>query len=429
MFLATIKLAVRNLLLHKLRSLLTMLGTILGVASVIAMLAIGEGSKRHAVEQIRRLGSTNVILRSVKPGQQPDDRSGASGTQQRVARIHEYGLKYADHRRVEALTTVTQTVPLVVHRKTVQHGKRQMVNARVVGTVPIYADVKEVALRRGRFISADDERLMANVAVLGPGARQKLFGFEDPLGKIVLLGEGAYRVVGLLRSLHYSASEIGGVGVDDQNNDIYIPLAAARSRLGLVQRTVRAGGRDYERLELSEITLVVGNEEMVSQTAAMARQLLKKHHPGADDYEVQVPLELLAQAEREKRIWNIVLGSIAGISLLVGGIGIMNIMLATVTERTREIGIRRALGARRINIITQFLVETTALSTLGGLLGVAVGIAVPWTVTAVFEIETATTLWSVLLAFGISVATGIVFGVYPARRAAMMDPIEALRHQ
>ena len=190
---------------------------------------------------------------------------------------------------------------------------------------------------------------------------------------------------------------------------------------------VRAGSREFERTQLSEITLHVADERFVSATAAMARKLLEAGHPGARDYEIQVPLELLKQVQQEKRIWNIVLGSIAGISLLVGGIGIMNIMLANVTERTREIGIRRALGAKRRHIIAQFLVETTVLSSGGGLIGILVGVSIPAVVTLFADIETSLSLWSIAMAFGISVAIGILFGLYPARRAARLNPIEALR--
>ena len=192
---------------------------------------------------------------------------------------------------------------------------------------------------------------------------------------------------------------------------------------------VRSGSEEYERNQPSEITLAVENEKYVSATASMARSLLQRSHPEGNDFEIQVPLELLQQAEREKRIWNLVLGSIAGISLLVGGIGIMNIMLATVTERTREIGIRRALGAKRRDIVSQFLVETMVLSTFGGLLGIVVGVAIPTVVSMTSQIETTISLFAISVAFGISVMVGIVFGVYPARRAAILDPIEALRHQ
>lgn len=418
-------------MLHKLRSFLTMLGTILGVGSVIAMLAIGEGSKRKAVEQIRKLGATNVIIRSVKPemnGQSED--SSSSTTQQQSSRVLEYGLKYTDLERLrDTLPTVTQSLPISLLRKNAQHGRHRIVNVRILGTTPAMLQVKNLSVDRGRFLTDTDLRTTANVCVLAAGAANRLFGYEDPLNKDILLGDNAYRVVGVLKPQSSGAERPGGVGQSNYNNDIYIPLTAARRRFGELQMIRSAGSLDFERTQLSEITLTVAHEPKVSQTAAMARKILEKSHPRGNDYEIQVPLELLRQAEQEKRIWNLVLGSIAGIALLVGGIGIMNIMLATVTERTREIGVRRALGARRRDITSQFLVETTVLSSTGGLLGIAVGVVIPLIVTKMSDIETALSSWAILLAFGISVATGIMFGMYPARRAAMMDPIDALRHE
>lgn len=304
-----------------------------------------------------------------------------------------------------------------------------MANARILGTTPECLKVKNLVVHRGRFLTDTDLHVTANVCVLGAGAAQRLFGYEDPLGKDLLLGPSAYRVVGVLDQQASGTERPGAMSQSNFNNDVYIPLTAARRRFGELQLIVRAGSVEFERTQLSEITLTVASEKLVSQTAAMARSLLEKTHTKDNDYEIQVPLELLRQAEQEKRIWNLVLGSIAGIALLVGGIGIMNIMLATVTERTREIGIRRALGARRRDITRQFLVETTVLSSTGGLLGILVGIVIPLVVTATSEIETVLSWWSIMLAFGISVATGIMFGMYPARRAAMMDPIEALRHE
>lgn len=426
----TLQLGVRNLMLHKLRSFLTMLGTILGVGSVIAMLAIGEGSKRKAVEQIRQLGATNVIIRSIKPEPENDSDTASSSSAQQTSRVLEYGLKYRDFERLEAtIPTVVRALPISQLRKDAQHGRRRIANARILGTTPLCPVVKNLRVHRGRFLTDTDLRNTANVCVLGAGAASRLFGYEDPLGKDLLLGAAAYRVVGVLDQ---QAGDVGHGGVSNQdnyNNDIYIPLTAARRRFGELQLIVRAGSVEFERTQLSEITLTVTDEKLVSQTAAMARAILEKAHIRENDYEVQVPLELLRQAEQEKRIWNLVLGSIAGIALLVGGIGIMNIMLATVTERTREIGIRRALGARRRDITSQFLVETTVLSSTGGLLGILVGVLIPMTVTATSEIETVLSWWSIFLAFGISVATGIMFGMYPARRAAMMDPIDALRHE
>ncbi len=431
MWWVTLQLGVRNLLLHKLRSFLTMLGTILGVGSVIAMLAIGEGSKRKAVEQIRQLGATNVIIRSVKPESDNEGDDSSSGSaQQSTSRVLEYGLKYRDLERLQAtLPTVSHSLPICLLRKDAQHGRHRITNARILGTTPTIVKVKNLNLYRGRFLTDTDMRVTANVCVLADGAAQRLFGYEDPLGKDILLGSNAYTVVGVMRSQASGSERPGGAGQANFNNDIYIPITAARRRFGELQMILRAGSMEFERTQLSEITLTVEDEAMVSQTAGMARAILNKSHVRGNDYEIQVPLELLRQAEQEKRIWNLVLGSIAGIALLVGGIGIMNIMLATVTERTREIGVRRALGARRRDITSQFLVETTVLSSTGGLLGIIVGIAIPMVVTKMSEIETVLSLWSVLLAFGISVATGIMFGMYPARRAAMMDPIEALRHE
>ncbi len=434
MWLKIFQLSVRNLMLNKLRSLLTMLGTILGVSSVIAMLAIGEGSKRHAVEQIRQLGAANVIIRSVKPGQ--DDDAGSSSatdngsSQTQVSAVLEYGLRYSDFDRLKAtLPTVRRAVPSTLIRKNAQHGRYRVANARVLGTTPDYRHVKNLRVRRGRFLTPLDMASMANVAVLGAGAAERLFSFEDPLEQTVLLGTGAYRVVGVLDAQDSGSATPGAIGVQDFNNDIYIPLTAARSRFGELQMILRSGSRDFERIQLSEITLTVKDETLVSQTAAMARKLLRRSHPNVEDFEIQVPLELLRQAEQEKRIWNLVLGSIAGISLLVGGIGIMNIMLATVSERTREIGIRRALGATRTHIVAQFLVESTVLSAAGGLLGIFLGIAIPIGVTSMSEIETAISYLAILIAFLTSVGIGMIFGVYPARRAALMDPIEALRHE
>ncbi len=299
----------------------------------------------------------------------------------------------------------------------------------ILGTTPQYLLVKNLAIVRGRFLTDADLRATANVAVLGAGAARQLFSYEDPIGQPLPIGDRAFRVVGVLDVQDPGTASTAAIGVKDFNNDIYVPITAARSLFGELQVIIRSGSEEYERTQLSEITLTVADETMVSPTANMARRILQQTHPQADDFEIQVPLELLRQAEREKRIWNLVLGSIAGISLLVGGIGIMNIMLATVTERTREIGIRRALGAKRRDIIVQFLIETIVLSTAGGLLGIVVGIALPMIVSKASEIETSLSLIAILMAFSFSVITGIVFGVYPARRAALLDPIEALRHE
>ena len=436
MWIATFKLATRNLLLHKLRSFLTILGTILGVASVIAMLSVGEGSKQAAVDQIRQLGATNVIVRSVRPGSGKDTGSDAATTTQR-SRVLTFGLKHEDLRILEGLldsegsggALVEHVVPISLHRKTCNHGRNSIENARVLGTTPDLMHVRHLEVARGRFINDDDLRNFSNIVVLSQGAARRLFSFEDAVGQPVHIGDRTYRVVGILEQQGSGNARPGQIGADNLNEDLYVPISSARSRFGELQRIVSTGSRSYERNQLSEIAVAVKSENQVPQTAEMVRALLETKHKDDHEYNVVVPLELLQQAEHEKQIWNIVLGSIAGISLLVGGIGIMNIMLATVTERTREIGIRRAIGAKRWDIIRQFLVETVVLSTTGGIIGVVLGVTLPWAVTRFAGIPTITSIWSIAIAFGISVLTGVIFGVYPARKAAHMNPIEALRHQ
>ena len=420
------KVGIKNLLLHKLRSFLTVLGVILGCGSVVSMLAIGEGSKREALERIRNMGANNVIIRSVKPVE--EEESGGASQQQSRSRILEYGLKHNDlDRLMETMPTVRKALPISLRVQDARNRRRWISNAQILGTVPDYLDVKHLSLYRGRFISQVDLHLTRNVTVLSAGAAEELFGFEDPIGASILLGEDAYVVVGVLATQDSGTARPGEVGSKNQNKDIYIPLTCAQRRFGEIQSISGAGSRSMERTELHEITLSVFDPKQVSQTAAMSRKILEPWHPD-NDFEIVVPLELLQQEEQEKRIWNLVLGSIAGISLLVGGIGIMNIMLASVTERTREIGIRRALGAKRKDITLQFLIETVMLSSAGGILGVALGVSIPYIVSQVADIETVVSAWSVVISFGISTGIGIVFGLYPARRAAMMDPIEALRH-
>lgn len=424
MFLATFRLAIRNLLLHKLRSVLTLLGTILGVASVIAMLSIGEGSKREALEQIRRLGASNIIVRSVKPPP-ISDSTGLSSRDNVLA----YGLTFADLQSIRDLKLDScLIVPSVIHQKNLHHAKRFKAGCRIIGTTHDLPSIKEMSID-GRFFSDDEIDQAANVIVLGDTIAYEIFGSESPLGKSLLVGDDAYRVIGIVGPRDSGSATSLARDTTDRNNDLYIPITSAQSRMGIVQRLVDTGSRQYVRIELSEITMKLKAQEQVKAVASVIRSILLKRHTDKKDYEVQVPLELMNQAEREKRLWNLVLGSIAGISLLVGGIGIMNIMLATVTERTREIGIRRAIGAKRYHIIMQFLMETTVLSTCGGILGVITGVAIPLLFTALLGINTATSMLSIVVAFAISVAIGIVFGVYPAYKAANMSPIEALRHQ
>ena len=408
-----IRLGARSLLMHKLRSALTVMGMVFGVGSVVSILAIGEGASHEVQAQLRQLGPDRILLRSVPP---PDMGSGQDN------RL-EYGLTEADLARIQNLVPNLQAVaPSFELVKNVYVGTRAALPP-LVCTTPSFLDIHRLEMARGRFLTSPDMEARASVAVLGAHVARELFGAEDPLGKDLKLGSGHYDVVGLLKPRGES-----GATMYDPNDCIFIPLTTGRLRLEHTIRIVSGGGRRFEYVELHQIGLRVKNLDDVEQIAAMLRHLLRTAH-SQQDYEITVPFELLQQTERTKRIFSWVLGCIAGISLLVGGIGIMNIMLATVTERTREIGVRRAMGAKRWHVVLQFLVETVVLSTSGGILGLALGMAIPPVVTHFSEMQTVITTWSLTLSLAISVLVGIAFGLYPARRAAMMDPIEALRHE
>ncbi|MGQ9590433.1 MAG: ABC transporter permease [Planctomycetota bacterium] len=417
---STIALGVRSLALHKLRSSLTVLGIVFGVSSVIAMLSIGEGANYEAQEEIKKLGSDNVILKSRKPSAEQ-----SSGYENREALI--YGLLWEDFRRIrETIPAVETLVPMRIVPSDGRYGK-QVIDLQVVGTTPEYLPVANVRLARGRFLSESDLVTFNPVCVLGDAVARNLFPAVDPLGCHVKLGRYYFGVVGVLEPTGV-ATGIGGSEAQDRNKDVYVPLSSAEKRYGEYTVRISSGSRTIEKVELHQILLKVGRDQDISAVAKSVRRLLDRFHD-QQDFEVLVPLELLAQKERTKRIFNIVLGSIAAISLLVGGIGIMNIMLASILERTREIGIRRALGAKKRDIQTQFLVETVVLSTSGGLFGIFLGIAIPMVVESASGMKTVVTPQNIALSFSISAAVGVIFGLYPANRAAAMDPIEALRRE
>ncbi len=441
----TIQLGLKNLLLHKLRSALTMLGIVFGVFSVIAMLAIGEGASQQAQKQVLELGATNIIVISQKPAEGSKNNNANTS-------VLTYGLLRDDYRRIrETVNTIVDATPIREFSQPARYLHRNM-DIRLVGCTANYYSVNHLKMQSGRFISDRDQEDTANVCVIGHEVAKTLFPGEEPRGKAVRIGQVFYSIVGVTDHRTASAAIGGSLSGQDYDKDIYIPLETLRARIGDEVMIVQAGSRSSEKVELSQITFRVGKAEDVVATANVIRETLAKYHADKQDVDLIVPLELLEQAEMLKRIFNLVLGSIALISLIVGGIGIMNIMLATVTERTREIGIRRALGAKQTDITQQFLTETSVLAGIGGLLGVGLGLSTPYAFAMIrwiaeraflnqssksgsrmFEmfsgLEPVVSVWSLALAFGISVAIGIVFGIYPARSAARLDPIEALRHE
>ena len=444
-FFNTIRLALKSVLLHKLRSALTTLGIVFGVFSVIAMLAIGEGASAQAEKQVLGLGATNIIVRSVKP---PDNSATTGGTGNSY--VLRYGLLRSDLELLENIPTIVCFIPIRESTKEVRFSQEVM-NGRLVGCTADYVDVNHLELAAGRFITERDQANMLNVAVVAHEVAEELFRYEDPLDKAVRVGENYYTVVGVTKDRVASAAIGGSLSGQDFNRDVYVPLRTFQVREGdlIIQQT--SGSQTAEEIQLNQITLQVVDADRVIPTAEVVRETLNQTHAQKHDFAVVVPRELLEQAAQIRKIFNVVLGSIAAISLVVGGIGIMNIMLATVTERTREIGIRRALGARQRDITRQFLSETVVLSGAGGLFGVFLGLMTPYAFGGIqwivkntfvesstiesdvgrifFEMQPQIAVWSLPLAFFISVMIGIFFGLYPAIAAAKLDPIVALRHE
>jgi putative ABC transport system permease protein len=436
--LRTLKLGIKSLSLHALRSSLAMVGILIGVMAVIWLVALGEGVSDQAQKQIEQLGARNIIIKSVKPA--------ASGTGDRIF-VTIYGLTDADYDRlVETIPTVERAVPMRELSTVVRH-EGHVIATQLVGCVSDYYEINHLDMAQGQFLEQQHEIDNATVCVIAADVAAEVFPLKNPIGQRLLIDQDFYTVIGVTESRESSASIGGSLAGREYNRDIYIPVTTFRSRLGDELTTSPSGGIDRELVEISQITLMIEDVESVEESAAVARILLEKYHV-EDDYTIVVPKELLRQAEVLRAMFNVLLVLIAGISLLVGGIGIMNIMLATVTERTREIGVRRAMGARRSDIITQFLAETVVLTGTGGLTGVAFGFLcgpavfgvqyvlkqfLPnvWTALplAIQNLEPIVAPWSVGVAFSISVIVGILFGLYPARRAALMDPIEALRHE
>ena len=439
--LETLRLGLSNLRLHLLRSVLTSLGIILGVAAVILMVSIGEGNKRAAIRDIQALGARNIIIRSQRPPE-----SAAVGTQRRSF-VAKFGLTDGDWDRIiEFVPEAASIVGLKAVGSEISYGSTRT-TSQVFGTEPALLGLLNINVEHGgRYLTEDDMEGRKRVAVLGAAVAKQFFPLQSPLGETIRIDNSVFTVVGVLMPVGLSAGAGSALVGRDLNLDVHIPITTGRMEFSdTVFRRV-SGAFTGEEMRFSEIYIEAPDSDSVLPIAARVRRLIDTEHGTTGDVSLIVPWELLANVERTTFAMNVLLIAIAAISLLVGGIGIMNIMLASVIERTREIGIRRAMGATRKHIVSQFLVETGTLSAVGGLLGILLGVglsllvdrALPWLFALPFmqrlvetdiRFEAAITPWSIVLSFTVAAMTGLIFGIYPAIMASRQDPIVALRHE
>ena len=410
-YVTDLNVAVGNLRVHKLRSFLTMLGMIFGVGAVIAMLSIGSGAERESLRIIDTMGLRNIIVK---------DRDFKDEDLKKI-RESSIGLSMRDVRAISAVTPDVEAFSARKRVKTFQiftyAGKSD--DSNVVGVTPSYFRLSKFSLAEGSFFSEMDDKEFDQYCVIGSKVRHKLFGHVSPVGRPVKLDKMWFTVIGVLEDNNLTKDEFEGVKIQDFSNDIYIPLATALKKF------------EYKRFEseLDEMVVSIKAADALKQSAVLISEVLAGTHGKAEDFSIVVPRELLEQNQKTQRIFNIVMSCIASISLVVGGIGIMNIMLASILERTREIGVRRAVGARRRDIWHQFLVEAVTISFFGGIIGILFGTGVSRLVALYAEWSTVVTGSSIAMSFGVSAAVGLLFGIYPAVRASRLDPVEALRYE
>ena len=437
--LETFLLGMKSLRLHALRSVLTSLGIILGVASVIVMVSIGEGNKQSALRAIQSLGATNIIVRSQRP---PESQQVGS---QRRSFVAMFGMTAEDLRRLEKFIPADTIIPLKAVGSEVSKGASRT-TSQTFGTIPELKTAANLRVKAGgRYLVDGDMARRAPVAVIGSEIEKMFFTLTNPVGQNIRIDQRVFKIIGVLEPVGLAGGAGSALVGRDLNKDIHIPLTTAKLEFGDIVVRRQSGSFSGEEVEISELYLTAPSTDAVVPMAEHIRSVMKVGHPNMKDIEIIVPWELLENVRRTTATMNILLTAIAAISLLVGGIGIMNIMLATVVERTREIGIRRAVGASRNDIAIQFLIETGSISCVGGLLGIVLGVGIsvglesflPWILSfQIFSgigdvwvgLETQITGWSIIVSFLVAAGTGLVFGIYPAIIASKQDPIVALRH-
>ncbi len=436
-YLLNFHIALEAVMANKLRSVLTALGIIFGVAAVIAMLAIGRGAQQEILEQIRLVGANNIVITPVVEQEEGEvkDKQPGNTDQKNLSG----GLTLLDAESLqEHIPGIAGISPeVLIESHIIKDGRWR--SSKLVGVTNHYFRIGNFTLEKGHLFTDKQLRRGEAVCIIGKGVAARFFAQEEPLGKKLKVGQNWLRVIGVLNERYISEKSISALGIRDYNMDVYAPIKTVllryENRSLITKKDIKAASRKRKTTkkenyhQLDRLVVEVADASLLSSVAQVVGKTLKRRHFNTVDYEIAIPELLLKQQQRTKSIFNFVLGAIAGISLLVGGIGIMNIMLASVMERIKEIGLRLAIGAKKEDIIAQFVVEAVAISITGGIIGIILGLLLASGITQLADIPTIVTPGSVLLAFLVAATVGVIFGIAPARQAARQDPIVSLRHE
>lgn len=439
-YLQNLQIALEAIRANKLRSLLTALGIIFGVAAVIAMLAIGNAAKQEILEQMKLVGVNNIVI---TPIIEQKEEEVQEGEMQIGKKTFSPGLTLKDLHSIQSiLPSIEKVSPeIMIETNFVYSGLRR--SGKLVGVEPVYFEITNFNLARGNMFNEQQLKYGAQVCIIGKSVQTKFFSNEDPIGKYIKCGQIWLQIIGVLEERSISENTIGKLGIRDYNMDIYTPLKTMliryKNRSLVTKASLMAGNMSNEDAEnakpkenyhqVDRLVVQVKETEMLQASAEVIARMMERRHFGVVDYEITIPIVLLQQQQRTKDLLNLVLAAIAGISLLVGGIGIMNIMLASVMERIKEIGIRLSIGATKKDIVMQFVMEAVFISLTGGVAGIVLGVILSYVISKFADIETIISGWSIAISFGVSAMTGLIFGITPAKRAAQQDPIKSLRHE
>ncbi|MFZ1676990.1 MAG: ABC transporter permease [Saprospiraceae bacterium] len=437
-YLFLFRVAVESVLVNKLRGMLTALGVVFGVAAVIAMLAIGSGAKKFLLDQMRLIGTNNIVFTHASPDSKKDGEeestANKAGNDTKLV-TWAPGMAKGDLEVIKNIPSVELISPEIIRQtKAIYSGK--ILAIRCVGVTNTFFSLNQLSTSKGHFFT--DEHFDHNmpVCVIGKNVETKLFSGTDPIGQSVKCGNNYFTVIGVLEKRMATKESLSSLGLRDLNSDVFIPIDVSLIRFGdrsrIRKENLGMQGRQNsdEHVEVQQIDRLVvrvSDSKYLQSTADVIARMMKRRHAGQVDFSMEIPELLLQQQQKTQDIFNLVLAVIAGISLLVGGIGIMNIMLASVYERIKEIGLRRAIGATSKDIVLQFLFEAVLVSVIGGILGIILGVVAAKAIATTAKIPTIISWWSILLSFGVAASIGLVFGIFPARKAAKLDPIEALR--